>query len=478
MRTRAAAPINRDALAAALETQHLGLDSADKTLANIRALRDPHTFTVTTGHQLVLWGGPMFFVYKILSAIRLAEELQAQFPQHRFVPVYWMAGEDHDAEEINHYHPAFTNRVKYKGHFAGPVGRHVLEQDIASTFPPHLADAVRRFFVPGVRYAHAFRQFVHHLFGHYGLVILDSDDRALKQLFVPALTRELFTPFAHDAVGQVNVNLHAQGYAIQATAREINLFWMEDGLRQRIEKDQNGYFLVSNGEKMSRRFSEQELRDALKDAPEHFSPNVILRPAYQETILPNLAYIGGWGEFAYWMQLGSVFDALELPFPVLIPRMNASLLPAEDEALLAAQGLVMQDLTKPLHTLQEQIARKVWDFGPTETALARLQHEYDEVIDTLVTLDPTLARSFKGLQRENAHRGDHLIGKVRKSVRNRFPDAFRVAEGLRARWFAQSPQERTLGLYSFGSREERSLIQFLHGHCSPLQYTHQWITLP
>ena len=468
---RQKAHLDRDALANALMAQYTAVPDAQHTLAQIETLRQPSTFTVTTGHQLCLWGGPLFFTYKVLTAIRLAEEMSRAYPRHHFVPVLWRASEDHDAEEINHYHKGFGEKVTYAARITGAVGRHRIAPSFFDTLPDW--EAARSLYQVGEPYAKGFLRMVHHLFGKYGLVVVDGDSHALKAMWSHELLMELESGFSFAQVEATNQALAQAGYPIQAHARPLNLFHLSEGIRQRLEATPQGFRLVDTG----REFTPEEIGMDMLDHPENFSPNVILRPLYQETILPNLAYIGGWGEFAYWMQLGGVFDAAERPFPALLPRFSAHLLPANAHSLLEAQRLTPQDLLLPLHELQDKVARSLWSHAPTEDALRKLQASYDDVIATLQGLDPTLARSFTGLQVENAHRGEHLMKKVRKSVRNRHPSAFQPLEQLRQQWFAQTPQERTLSLWCTGMPPE-DFISLVHGQLNPFDPQTAWIQLP
>ena len=345
--------LDRSVLRADLERQNEGLSLSALSRENIHKLENPNTFTVTTGHQLCLMGGPMFTLYKILTVIRLAEELNAKYPEYAFVPIFWMAAEDHDAEEINHYFGSFEEKVSYIGAFGGAVGRHKLEDSITSAIP----EAYQTFFRPGVTLAVAFRELINHLFGQYGLVILDGDSPALKAQFSSIMERELLERPSLAKVEEATAELASEGYHGQVHPREINLFYLSEGRRDRLVWKEDHFEVLGSGQT----FTVAEIKTELAQFPERFSPNVILRPLYQECILPNLAYSGGWGELSYWMQIKGVFDHFGVNFPMLVPRMNATLVDAETMERWEELGFEPVDFRKEIHVLNDQFLPTIWD---------------------------------------------------------------------------------------------------------------------
>ena len=280
----------------------INLDKSEAVKSNIHSLSSQNCFTVCTGHQLCLFSGPLYFIYKIASAITLAKKLTERYPDKTFVPVYWMATEDHDFEEINHFRFK-GERIQWETKQEGAVGRMHLKEvtpaykhfsSLLSDYGLH-AEQLRQLFdkayLTASTLADATRILVHELFSSYGVVVIDGDDTALKRLFIPTIKKELQEVFSSKEVEEQSNKLAAH-YKIQVNSREINLFYLQEGSRARIVKEGNTYFV--NETALS--FSEKEILEELENHPERFSPNVLLRPLYQETILPNLAYIGGGGE--------------------------------------------------------------------------------------------------------------------------------------------------------------------------------------
>lgn len=315
---------NRFILAEAAKNQNANFPISELTQANIELLKSEKTFTITTGHQLNLFTGPAYFIYKIASTINLCKQLKAKYSEYNFVPVYWMATEDHDFEEINHFNLK-DKKITWKKDSFGPVGRLSTEglDKIYKAFSDtigvgstaeYLKELFQKSYLEHSNLADATRFLANELFSTEGLVIIDGDDKNLKTLFEPYIKDELLHQNSFKEVSKAIEQL--KDYTVQVNPREINLFYIEDNLRERIVFENNTYKV--NNTKIA--FSETEILDVLQNSPEKFSPNVILRPLYQEVILPNLAYIGGAGEIAYWLELKSNFNTQDVTFPVLIVR--------------------------------------------------------------------------------------------------------------------------------------------------------------
>lgn len=326
---------NRQILVSELEKQYTNTEVSDLTKGNIQSLLSTDTFTVTTGHQLNLFTGPLYFLYKIVSTINLCKQLKSEYSAYNFVPIYWMATEDHDFEEINYFDFRYK-KILWKTESSGPVGRLSTDgmEDILALFANelgnginanYLKDLFQKSYLEHDNLADATRYLANELFGKEGLVILDADNRELKKLFIPFAKEELLHQTSYQNVTETNKLL--ADYNVQVNPREINLFYIEDTLRERIVFA-DGKYKVNN---TKQEFSEGEIIGLLEKNPEKFSPNVILRPLYEEVILPNLCYIGGGGEIAYWLQLKSNFESNNITFPILLLR-NSVLLATQKQS--------------------------------------------------------------------------------------------------------------------------------------------------
>ncbi|WP_233884358.1 bacillithiol biosynthesis cysteine-adding enzyme BshC [Tenacibaculum piscium] len=351
----------RKTLVDVLTTQYRKVTATPKTQQNIADLSLENTFTVTTGHQLNLFTGPLYFLYKIISTINLCEKLTEKYPQENFVPIYWMATEDHDFEEINYFNFK-GKKVQWNSNQSGGVGRFSTEglAEVLAIFSEHLGtsknavflkELFKKAYVKHVNLADATRYIANELFGEYGLVIIDADEKALKKAFIPFVEDELKNQTSYKKVTQT-IEEFGENYKIQVNPREINLFYLTEEIRERIIIE-NDIFKV-NDTNISWTF--EDLQKEIHEFPERFSPNVIMRPLYQEVILPNLCYVGGGGELAYWLELKQYFEAVKVPFPILLLRNSAQILSEKQARKLTKLTISSEEiLLKQDELLQKKV---------------------------------------------------------------------------------------------------------------------------
>ncbi len=354
---------SRNLLVDALKNQYQKVSASNRVKENIQLLQKENTFTVTTGHQLNLFTGPLYFLYKIISGINLAKQLKKEFPKDNFVPVYWMATEDHDFDEINYFNFK-GKKLRWNREDGGGVGRfstkglnHVYEifaTQLGKTVnAKYLKELFRKAYLDHKTLTGATRFLANELFADYGLVIIDGDDVQLKQSFSPFIEDELTNQTSHKVVSKTIEALEKQ-YKVQVNPREINLFYLTDELRERIVFE-NDIFKVNN---TKIEFTNDELLYELKLHPERFSPNVIMRPLYQEVILPNICYIGGGGELAYWLELKNYFETVKVPFPILLLRNSVVLISEKQQQKLDKLNITKEEL---FLKQQELVRKKIKD---------------------------------------------------------------------------------------------------------------------
>lgn len=411
----------RHTLCDALERQYAGMAVPQQVRTNLDLLRKPNTLTVTTGHQLCLFSGPLYLPFKILNVIRLAKQLSTA--QHSVVPVFWMASEDHDRPEIDHTF-IHGRKVTWPGETTGAVGRlrldgisAVLDEVDALLGPGSNADEMRailrRCYRPELDLATATRLFIDALFGRFGILILDGDDPLLKHVFAPLMREELLNGVAVRSVHYADEKLAAH-WRTQAHARDINLFHLRPGRRSRMELQGDRYSVLDGGPS----FNLDELLAELERHPERFSPNVLLRPLYQEAILPNIAYVGGGGELAYWFQLKWLFQALREPMPVLLLRTSAAFIGPKDLGRLEGLGLGIPDLFLPLEELRARLAMEMATF---HTSIAAEKEEaerfYAALIERARAADPTLEGAARAIAKRAMHGLDALGKKLLRAAK-------------------------------------------------------------
>ncbi|WP_379088751.1 bacillithiol biosynthesis cysteine-adding enzyme BshC [Pedobacter sp. UC225_65] len=349
---------NRAELVEVLTQQYQDIKTNKSVKHNIDLLANANTFTVTTGHQLNLFTGPLYFIYKIVTTINLALELKIAYPEKNFVPVYWMATEDHDFEEINHISVDEKN-ISWIQQTNGATGRLNTKTVAAAVMAykaylgiskngKKLAKLVEHAYLHHDNLADATRVLVNSLFENYGLVMINADDARLKKQFSGIIQKDIIEQNSAHLTEKTSQTLEQHGYKTQVNGREINFFYLIDNLRERIIEKDNRYTV--NHTEIS--FSKEELLKEIENHPERFSPNVIMRPLYQEVILPNIAYIGGGAEVSYWMQLKANFDHYQTDFPVLLLRNSALLIDKRSAENLNRLGFKLEDVFLPTEDLK------------------------------------------------------------------------------------------------------------------------------
>ena len=330
-----------------LKAQYSGVQLSGKQEKHLNSVLQENTFTVITGHQLNLFTGPAFFIYKILQTIKLADELNRKFPDRNTVPVFWMATEDHDFDEINHFKTE-NSYYETKAKAGGAVGRIIVEDDFfISEFEKEFKDSVfgtelillmKKAYKKGNSLAQATRILVQELFAGYGLLVIDGDDAKLKSQMKERFRNELLHQELFEATKETVAYLSETYGKVQVNPREINLFYFTES-RNRIEFNGENFQIIDTDIS----FSKEELLGELEKYPEKFSPNALMRPVYQETVLPNLAYIGGNAEIMYWLELKDYYEKTNLAFPILIPRVSLLFVREKNLEQIKKFGLEIHD---------------------------------------------------------------------------------------------------------------------------------------
>ena len=402
--------VNRELLYNTLKKQNANCHP--NSMKNIELIKEKTTFTITTGHQICLMTGPLYSIYKIISTINLAAELKKKHKESNFVPVFWMATEDHDFEEINHVY-LHNKKISWNTDQKGPVGRFST-QDIApfletvkETVSSDFAKKICGFYSSNSTLAEAHRELIDFIFGEYGIVIIDADCRELKQEMIPIFKDELLTNKTFDAIEELSEKLVAKGYKKQVNPREINLFYQENGLRERIVKTENGFEIINT----DLSFTEEEILKELENFPEKFSPNVVLRPMYEEKILPNLAYIGGPGEIAYWLQLKKGFEVNQVEFPILVLRNSVLLMEEKTKRTIDKLPFDAIDFFKTEDELIELYINEVSNVS-FEEEIKSIEEVFSITKEKAVEVDFSLERTVIA----ELKRAQNSLNKIKKKV--------------------------------------------------------------
>lgn len=437
----------RQTLMEVLQEQYGSISLTKAEEQNLALLRQKNTYTVTTGHQLNIFTGPLYFIYKIITTINTCRELQEKYPQHHFVPVYWMASEDHDFEEISHFR-LFGQTYKWETDQQGPVG--AFSPDGLSKLLEELPEPVpvfERAYTQNNTLAGAVRQYVHELFGESGLLVVDSSHPQLKASFSEVIKVDLLENKANTLVEESSAQLQELGYKSQVFPREINFFYMKEGLRERIVKEGESFQVLNT----DLSFTKESLLKELEEHPEYFSPNVIMRPLYQEWILPNLAYIGGPAEVAYWLQLKTVFDHFNVVFPILLPRNFALVVNKASQNKLEKTGLSASRLFKDTHALKQQLLEENAEQEMSLTDESReLEQLFARIREKAAAVDKTL-EGFVGAEASKSQKSlENIEKRIKKSEEKRQETTMKQVDSLKEKLFPDnSLQERKDNFLNF-----------------------------
>lgn len=470
---------NRSILYESIKIQYTDIESSKKTIDNLIRLKEPITFTVVTGHQLNLFTGPLYFLYKIISTINLTEQLKKEYPKYNFVPIYWMATEDHDFDEINYFNFK-GKKLQWNNETSGAVGPLSTEglQEVYEAFSSeleggknaeYLKDLFQKTYLEHDTLTGATRYLANELFGQYGLVIVDGDDVELKKLLVPYIKKDIFENTAHKEVSETIDLLKrtSDDYGVQVNPREINYFYLKEGIRERIIKD-NGSYAVND---TNIRFSKEELIKEMEVHPECFSPNVIARPLYQEVILPNLCYIGGGGEIAYWLELKAMFEVMNIPLPVLLLRNSVLMVTDKDNKKIEKLNLKISDLFLEQNNLINKKIREISnidiDFSPQKVLLEK---QFTDLYKLAEQTDKSFLGAVKAQEVKQKKGLDKLEKRLLQAQKRKLKDhVLRVAEIQNTLFPNKSLQERNLNFSELYLELGEDLIPSIMASLKPLQ---------
>ncbi|HRI26799.1 MAG TPA: bacillithiol biosynthesis cysteine-adding enzyme BshC [Chitinophagales bacterium] len=469
---------NRTALVQILQKQYIGFTPTAATQKNITLFARQNTFAVVTGHQPCLFTGPLYFIYKIVSAINLAHTLNTLYPNNQFVPVYWMGADDHDFDEINHIQlfgktltweqPLRTATGRIPTHTLAPL----LTQLEALLGNSHNAQQLMQLFKTAYlehpTLDQATRYLVNYLFGEYGLVVVNQDNTQLKSLFAPIMEQELTLAQSYQAVMQTNEYLKQHNYPTQAFARPLNLFYLTDEFRERIIFNEYNQLFSVNHTNLA--FTLPQIQSLLQQHPERFSPNVILRPVYQQWVLPSVAYVGGGGELAYWLQLKGVFNLYGANYPILALRNSVLWIEEPVYRKMQQLGLLVQDVFTPTGKLTEQYIAKN---SQNTLTLAPQTHQLNEIFDQIAqiaqTIDPTLQTTVMAEAAKATNSLQNLEAKLLRAEKRKFDTALQQLSNLMGKLFPDGNlQERTDNFIPYYLAHGNRFIPQLLDHLQPL----------
>ncbi len=487
----------RKQLVEILEQQNRARGASSKTLEQIQKFASSKTVAIVTGQQVGVLTGNLYTIYKTLSAIAFAKRMKQEFPDYEFVPIFWLEGEDHDYEEVatlsilvenklhtlRYHEPSvkertMTGRIRLSAEIS-QFATEVLAALAPSEFKPSVADLIRQTYREGETLLSAFAKMMSELFKDEGLVCLSSDERAYKRLCTKLFLKELSTaPESSANVIAQSALLEEAGYDAQAKAKPINLYLIEQHQRWRIEPQQRETYLL---QPIRRVISKSELLELAEEAPERFSPNVLMRPIMQDWVVPTFAYVAGPAEVAYLAQLKSNYAFFGVQMPLVVPRHSLSLVePKVKKVFTKLSELIAEKDRAALYAQffadREQLTRQAIDrlehisieklFAQTETQIkATLQVLGEE----LTQLDPTLKEALETASGKIFYQVGHLKEKAFRAEKQKHQDIIMQLEKCDTNLLPNHTlQERTINvcyyLNKFGFNLLKTLQQTIETH--------------
>lgn len=470
-------PRDRATLADVLLEQNTRWGLGPKTRGHIEALRREDAVAVVTGQQVGFLTGPLYTVYKTITALQLAERL-AEETGRPVVPVFWVEGEDHDFEEIAGVKVLKRNEpldVRYTGHAppkdgnAGAVGRLRLSgaveealAQLSEALPPtefkdDLMAGVREAYAPDVRLEDAFVNLLRRLFPEAGLVFLNPDNVRLKALTRPLFRREIEDGEAAAACIKAASEKLRGPFHAQVQARPSNLFLLSEGGRYPLDLEDGHFRLRGRGQS----FTEEKLLGLLEEAPERFSPNVILRPLMQDLLVPTAAYVAGPSEVSYFAQYKDVYAWAGLPMPVIYPRASATLVESKVQKVLDRYDLAVPDFEDEVEKVFHRLVVSGIEAGVDDAfknATRHLHQAIEELKPKVQEVDRTLVKSAEATRAALVKELERFKERVVKAEK-------RSQDAVRGRL-----EKAAAGLYPGGVLQERALspLYFLNKYSPDL----------
>lgn len=415
---------HRKILCEVLLEQNRNFGASERAIEAVESLRDENTFCVVTGQQVGILGGPLYTLYKMFTAIKLANHLNASFPQRKFLPLFWLEGEDHDFAEVNSVtllnHENLPTTIEYLldgkplDKNIGAVGELVFDNGLESyfsqiekTLPPsefrsHLMQMLRASYTQGRTFNQAFAHWLSSVLSNLEksqpslppVVFISSNDKRLKQMLKPVFQKELQEyPRTSQLVIDQSALLEKE-YHAQIKPKAINLFLFYKDGRFLIEPRDNDFALKGI------RFypTRDELFRMVDETPEMFSPNVVLRTICQDTLLPTAVYVAGPSEIAYFGQLKPVYELFGVPMPMVYPRISATIVEQKLQTVLEKYELELIDFFGNRKKLNDRVIDFLSEVNLDTLfnhATRRIEELSSELKFGLDYIDPTLSGALE-----------------------------------------------------------------------------------
>jgi bacillithiol biosynthesis cysteine-adding enzyme BshC len=481
-----------------LSDQYSLFKISDKTKNNIEQLANKNTLAVVTGQQLGILGGPLYTLHKIITAIKLSQQLSERYDDYNFVPIFWLEGDDHDFNEVRStkFIDEANNLVTIG--YGEEIGEEDAKQSVGlikfnesiselirqldsllrdTEFKKPLVDELKSYYSAGKSFKNSFKELIHSVFDEYGLVILDPQDKRLKELLKPVFKKEI-SEFRNYTDKLVHASAELEEvYHAQVKVKPVNLFLNVDDARYSIEPVENQFRL----KRKRKTFEREELLEIVETEPERFSPNVLLRPICQDYLLPTAFYIAGPSEISYFAQVKSLYSFFNVSPPIIYPRSSATYLEKSISKTLDKYSISIGDLFIDV----ENVKRRVID-SITETSLEdvfsdvtnEIELAFDRLKEKLFELDKQTADGSKKYRDKIIGALDELKGKAEKTQQKKYEVTLRQIDRAAINLYPNSNlQERELNFVNFANKYGMNFVKFIFDKLEINKFEHQVIEM-
>ncbi|MBK7103885.1 MAG: bacillithiol biosynthesis cysteine-adding enzyme BshC [Ignavibacteriae bacterium] len=481
-----------------IKKQYNNFSASEKTKSNIELLKKENTIAVFTGQQLGLFGGPLYTIYKIFTAIKLSEYLNEKFKDHNFIPIFWMAGDDHDFEEIanlkllnneNEIETILYNDKILNEENNGSVGSLKFSDSIndfnnriinslrQTEFIKEVIDFSKEVFDRNLTIAESFFKFIHKIFDETGLVIFNPQDKEVKKLLIPIFRKELTDYKIHTKDILLRSVELDENYHSQVKVKPINLFFSDETGRHLIEPIEDEFRLKGK----RKRITSTEIFNLLEEKPECFSPNVLLRPICEDYLFPTGFYVAGPGEINYYAQAIPLYKHFNLQHPFIFPRASATILESNIAKILMKYNVSTAQFFGDFQKLIDEILNNISDNSIEKMftdASENIQNILNNLSNSLETIDKTLSDSSKNASEKIIHQLEILKSKSLKSQEVKFEATIRQLKKAKNNIYPNDNlQERELGIINFINKYGFDFFDWLYNELDIHEFKHQILEL-
>jgi bacillithiol synthase len=490
---------HRELIAQIIQNQYYRQKISKQTKQNIELLSSNKTIVIATGQQLGLFGGPLYTIYKIITAIKLCIHLKENYDKFNFIPLFWLEGDDHDYEEVRNFSILNNENqlinLKYDDGLLEEVNRGSIAElkfnqnlenvfsELSSAlreteFRPTILEFLKSNYSPNKTFLETFRELLIQLFDEYGLIVFNPVDPAVKRILVPIFEKEI-TQFQDHTSYLVERSAELEEvYHAQVKVKPINLFFVEEKERLSIEPTDTGEYRLKNKRK---KFSREDLLTQLDLAPEKFSPNVLLRPICQDYLFPTAFYVGGPGEISYFAQVSPLYKIYGIEEPVIYPRSSATIVEKGVKSILDKNNLSYVDIFTEEKDLIKKIVATSSDINFEnlfEKTTNEILSSLSSIDEKLVLIDKTLLDLSAKSKQRIEETLNTLKAKTLDAEKKKYDSTIRQVDKVRNVLYPNSNlQERELNWIYFANKYGMDIIRWIYNELTINKFEHQILEL-